>query len=87
MSLRITLNVRDVRRVNNDDGSQYGELVRLAATESADNAAWASGQPSASLDVYVTNPAAFGSFTAGSEYTAELTPVQAAPVETPAEGG
>ena len=81
--MQIRLSVRDIRRVNNDDGSQYGELVRFQAPEAPENAGWAQGVPSASLDLYITNPAAFGSFVARGDVVFDITPVAATEAPAP----
>jgi hypothetical protein len=81
-AMQIRLTVRDIRRVNNEDGTQYGELVRFQALEGPDNTSWAKGIPSSALELYITNPGAFGAFTAQGEYVFD---VEAAPAAAPAQ--
>lgn len=58
---------------------KHGESVSLLAVYSPDpnspNYVWSEATPSGSLTMYISNPAAWGSFVQGKEYALTIEPV------------
>lgn len=59
------------------EGNQIAEVVKLSAVygpDGSDNAGWSKATPSASLDMWISNPAAFGVLAPGQEFYVDFTP-------------
>jgi hypothetical protein len=82
--VRCKMRVSEVAQVKNSDGTTQYEKVNLAAvygaegTENAERSKWT---PSASFEIQISNPNAFGKLSSGHEYYVDFTPA-AAPAAT-----
>jgi hypothetical protein len=79
--LRCKMRVSQVLHVKNEDGSTSQEQVKLSAVygkEGSPNADWSKWTPSASFDIYINNPLAFGKLASGHEFFVDFTPAPAA---------
>lgn len=75
--LRAKMRVTEVLRSIEADGSTGNERVKLTAVygaEGTDNAQWSKWTPSASFDIWINNPAAFGTLANGHEFYVDFTP-------------
>lgn len=79
--LRAKMRVAQVAAIKNADGSTSQEQVNLQAmygNEGTDNAQWSKWTPSASFDITINNPDAFGKLSSGHEYYVDFTPAEKA---------
>lgn len=78
--IRCKMRVQSVRQDFNAEGKPESELVQLTAVYSSDpnseNAQWSKWTPSASFNMTINNPAAFGSLTRDHEFYVDFTPVR-----------
>lgn len=62
------------------DNSKSGETVHMSAVysedKSSENYSFSQATPMAQLQMFVSNPAAFGTFAQGAEVYVEFTPVE-----------
>jgi hypothetical protein len=70
------MRVTEVLHVKEPDGSTSQERVKLCAVygDSPENKEWSKWTPSASFDIYISNPAAFGQLSSGHEFIVDFTP-------------
>ena len=79
-TLRAKMRVAEVARIVDADGSTNQERVKLQAVygdEGTENARWSKWTPSASFDITINNPEAFGKLSSGHEYFVDFTPAKA----------
>ena len=48
--------------------------MAVSGQDGSDNASWSAATPSASLSMYITNPAAYEQFAEGKSYFLDFTP-------------
>jgi hypothetical protein len=79
--VRAKFSVQQVFQAKTTDGSIYSENVTLSPVYSPDpnteNAAFWKATPSGRIDLYISNPDAFGRFEQGAEYYVDFTPAKA----------
>ena len=76
--LRAKMKVESVTRVMGSEGEITQEQVKLRAVygkENSENAQWAKYTPSATFDIFINNPDAFGQLSSGHEYFVDFIPV------------
>lgn len=76
--LRCKMRVERVTQDFNSEGKPVTETVRLRAVYDSDpgseNAQWAKATPSASFEIYINNPQAFGVLRTDQEFYVDFTP-------------
>jgi hypothetical protein len=77
--IRCKMCVEEVVHQKAADGSTSQERVKLRAVHAREgpNAEWSKWTPSASFDIYINNPAAFGKLSHGHEFYVDFTPCEA----------
>ena len=80
-TLRAKLRVSSVLHSKASDGSTDHEIVKLQAVYSDDpnseNKQWSKWTPSASFEMQINNPDAFGKLSNGHEFYVDFIPVEA----------
>lgn len=69
--LRVKMRVDEVIHSMNEDGGIDHERVKLRAVygeDGSENAQWSKWTPSASFEIHINNPAAFGQLSKGHEF-------------------
>lgn len=78
--LRCKLRVARVIHELNSDGKTTMEKVTLQAVysdkEGSENAKWSYWTPSATFDISISNPEAYGKLSTGHEFYVDFTPVE-----------
>ena len=77
--LRAKMRVNEVtRRIDNngDVESEHVKLIAIYGEEGSENAEWSKWTPSASFDITINNPDAFGQLSKGHEYYVDFLPAE-----------
>lgn len=75
--VRCKVRVNTVLHSKNADGSTESETVKLCAVygpEDSENAKWSRWTPSASFEINISNPSAFGKLSKGHEFYVDFIP-------------
>jgi hypothetical protein len=78
--LRCKLRVGEVTHTIDENGETTQERVKLNAVydsnPESENAQWSKWTPSASFEIYINNPNAFGKLTTNHEFYVDFIPVE-----------
>lgn len=77
--LRCKMRVSEVLHVKEADGATNQERVKLQAVygdAGSANGDWSKWTPSATFDIYINNPKAFGQLSTGHEFFVDFTPAK-----------
>lgn len=78
--LRAKLRVSEVLHRKGENGETTMEIVKLQAVysndENSENKKWSTWTPSASFEMQINNPEAFGKLSSGHEFYVDFIPVE-----------